>query len=367
MRIGLNLLFLRPSHSGGTETYAKGLLAGLAALDTKHSFFVFLNRECRDWAVPRSTAFEPVPCPVSATSALRRYFFEQVRFPSIVSRYHLDLLHSLGYVAPLRLACPSVVTIHDLNYKALSAHMNQMKRWALGAIVPAVARRARHVITDSEASRVQIISEIRLPPERVSTIHLAPRIVEPPAPGTVVPRLNIFPRDAYAVCFTSPSHHKNLAHLFQAFAAIQPGLESGFCLVCIGNEPTTTPGKMRHAPPGILFTGFLPDQSVADLVRGARFLVLPSIYEGFGLPALEAMTLGTPVICSDIPPLREICADAAEYFDPHSIDAIAATVSRTLSNPVRLDEMRRRGRELANAFSWEKTARATLRVYETPR
>lgn len=367
MRIGLNLLYLNPSRSGGTETYAKGLLTGLAALNTGHSFVVFLNRECRAWAIPRSAAFEPVHCPISASSAVRRHFFEQIRFPSIVSRYHLDLLHSLGYVAPLRLSCPSVVTIHDLNYKALGAQMHPFKRAGLGAIVSAVARRARHVITISEASRAQIISEIRLAPERVSTIHLAPRIVEPPAPETVVPRLDISPGDAYAVCFTSPSPHKNLARLFQAFAFIQPGLEPGFRLVCIGNAPTEITGETRHAPPGVLFTGFLPDGSVGDLLRGARSLVFPSIYEGFGLPALEAMALGTAVICSDILPLREICADAAEYFDPHLVDAIAATVARTLSDPVRLDEMRRRGRELAAAFSWEKTARATLRIYEALR
>lgn len=364
MKIGLNLLYLRPSRSGGTETYAKGLLAGLAALDTGHSFVVFLNRECRDWAVPCSTAFERVSCPVSASSAVRRYYFEQIRFPSIVGRYRLDLLHSLGYVAPLRLPCPSVVTIHDLNYKTLGAHMSWLKRRGLGMIVPAVARRARHVITDSEASRAQIISEIHLSPERVSTIHLAPRVVEPPAPGTLDSRLDIPPRDFYAVCFTSPSPHKNLTRLFQAFAAIQSRLEPGFRLVCIGSAPAEAPFETRHAPPGVLLTGFLPDQSVADLVRGARALVFPSVYEGFGLPALEAMALGTAVICSDIPPLREICADAAEYFDPHSIESIAATVAHTLSNPSRLDEMRRRGRALASAFSWEKTARATVRIYE---
>src|SRR5437870_13548482 len=116
MRIALNLLYLIPGVVGGTETYAAGLLHGLANVDAQDQFVVFVNRESQQWPLPVSPNFTRVICPVSALSRSRRYFFEQVLLPRWLQKHAIDVVHSLGYVSPLFTSCASIVTIHDLNF-----------------------------------------------------------------------------------------------------------------------------------------------------------------------------------------------------------------------------------------------------------
>ncbi|TRZ52645.1 hypothetical protein D4S03_03080, partial [bacterium] len=173
MKIGINLLYLLPGVVGGTETYAAGLLRGLAEIDRLNEYCVFVNRESESWPLPQAANFTRVVCPIRAAGRASRYLFEQVRLPRLLARYRIDVVHSLGYVGPLVAPCPSVVTIHDMNYIALRHAMPGMKRTALRFFSIQSARRANHVITVSHFSKREICRTIKLDPGKTTVTHEA--------------------------------------------------------------------------------------------------------------------------------------------------------------------------------------------------
>ena len=135
MKIGLNLLYLLPGIVGGTETYAAGLLNGLSKVDGENEYLVFVNSESASWPMPGRENFRRILCSVKASNRAGRYFFEQVRLPKVLKEKGVDLVHSLGYVGPLRPPCPAVLTLHDLNYRAIGSTMPWYRHLVLESLV----------------------------------------------------------------------------------------------------------------------------------------------------------------------------------------------------------------------------------------
>jgi len=358
MRIGVNLLYLIPGIVGGSETYARGLIDGFAKVGLHHEFDVFVNREGADWWLPEQANFRRVVCPLSGTRRAGRYVFEQVRLPSILKARRLDILHSLGNVAPLAPGCRSVVTIHyDMRFLAYG-DPKAIARWAiLRALVPASAARADHVLTVSEFSRQEVCRHLGVPPCRVTVTHLAPETRWTDEGARNVSKAR---ESGHAVAFSSLSPHKNIRRLVQAYKLARcRGLRQR--LVIVGHLPAA---RSETLPDGLELSGYLDNEQLVETVAGADFLVFPSIYEGFGLPVLEAMAAGVPVLCSNRASLPEVAGEAALFFDPESIEAIADGMRAVGSDPVLRSRMRERGFENAKRFSWQRTAMETLAVYE---
>lgn len=354
MRIGLNLLYLIPGVVGGTETYARGLLTGLAAVGPGHDYVVFTNEEAAGWPLP--PGFRRVGCPVVATHRERRYAFEQLRLPAWVRAERLDVLHSLGYVAPLLAPCPSVVTIPDLNTVAFGSQLSRPKQIVLGAFTKWSARRADHILTISSFSKDRICEVLGVPRENVTVTLLAssPREAAGDPAGVSGER-------PYLVAFSSTSPNKNIPFLLEAFGKARAlGLEHD--LVLVGHRPASGFGRV---PAGVRFTGWLPDDRRDAVVAGADALVFPSLYEGFGLPVLEAMALGVPVLASDRASLPEVGGDAASYFDPTSSEELSRKLAWIARDAAARAGLRAAGYENVKRFSWEKTASRTLDAYET--
>ncbi|HEY3350327.1 MAG TPA: glycosyltransferase [Thermoanaerobaculia bacterium] len=351
MRIGLDLLFLIPGVVGGTETYARGLIAGLAAAGRGHEFVVFVNEEAAEWPLPEGP-FTRVVCPVRAESRAARYAFQQLRLPAWARVEELDVLHSLGYVTALDAPCASVVTIPDVNTVAFGAQLPLLKRVALGAFTRWSGRSADRILTISEFSKGQIVEHLGVQPGKVMVTLLAadarPR-AQPTRGGS----------EPYIVAFSSASPNKNLPRLLEAFAVARARHDLKHELVLVGHRP---PGARDSE--GIRFTGWLPDAQRDEALAGADLLVLPSLYEGFGLPVLEAMAAGVPVLCSNRASLPEVGGSAAEYFDPENVDEIARKIAALATDSARRERMREAGLRNAARFSWEKTAAATLAAYE---
>jgi glycosyltransferase involved in cell wall biosynthesis len=339
---------------GGTETYARGLLKGLAAVGRKHDYVVFVNKEAADWQLPEGP-FERVVCPVRPELRAARYAFEQLRLPAWARVRQLDVLHSLGYVAPLFAPCASVVTIPDLNTIAFGDQLPWLKRIVLGAFTKWSARRADHILTISSFSRDRICEVLGVPREKVTVTLLAS---SPRAPAGNPAGVSGKPR--YLVAFSSISPNKNLPLLLDAFEKAR-GLGLEHDLVLVGHRPASGFGR---EPVGVRFTGWLPDDRRDAVVAGADALVFPSLYEGFGLPVLEAMALGVPVLSSNRASLPEVGGDAADYFDPEDVDEMAGKLAALAADPARRERMREAGFRNAARFSWEKTAAATLAAYE---
>ena len=359
--IGLNLLYLLPGVVGGTETYARELIAALARIDTANSYVLFLNRECRDELLTQSPRFTHVVCPVAASSRGRRYVWEQTRLPG-VARYHgVDVLHSLGYVGPVHTTFAHVVTIHDVNFLHPCVRMRKGRRVTLGSVTFAVAHTADRVITMSQFSRSEIVHRLRVPFGRVQVAHLAPRTQLNGLRGTASPDLS----SPYVIAFAGPSPHKNIPRLVEAFARASNSFSHMLHIVGSLPQGDTVNGAVARfgLASRVRLRGYLSDEAMLAELAGASALAFPSLYEGFGLPVVDAQCLGVPVVCSDAGSLPEVAGSGAIVFDPRSIEEMAAALCTVLTDGTVRQRLVASGVENVARFSWDNTAAITLRAY----
>ena len=362
MVIGLNLLYVLPGRVGGTETYAAGLLHGFAGIAGSDQFFVYVSREAADWPLPAGPRFRRVICPVDASFRVARYRYEQTQLPARLGADGVHLLHSLGYVAPLRLPCPSVVTVHDVHHRAYGSPWSWPRRMLLEFFVSQSVRRAAAVIAVSRFSRDEIAQAYGVAARQIDVVLEAPKprseaLALPAGPSPLV-RRGVGGR--YLLAFGGLQPNKNLPRLVQAFrtARRQSGLEQE--LVIVGRLPA---GLRLRRGDGVVTTGYLDDADVAAALRCADALVFSSTYEGFGLPVLEAMAAGVPVACSNVTAMPEVAGDAALYFDPESVDDMTRKIGDISLNESLRMELRAKGLARAADFTWEKSARETMAIY----
>lgn len=367
MRIGLNLLYLLPGVVGGTETYAAGLIHALSEVYTDDEFVIFINKETVDWPIPVKSNFSRVICPVDGSNRTQRYLFEQTRFPSFLRQYRIDLIHSLGYVGPINSPCPAVITIPDPNYIDLAQMMPIHRRLALRFVSTQAARTAKQIITISEFSKARLCQALKLPAKKIMVTHLASRLEE--TANTNENWLELRQRygiqEPYIVAFGGGTVNKNIPQFIQAFAALKNQYPHN--LVLIGRLPPNIDLKTISQDISIenciIPTGYVPRNHISALLHHADLFVLPSLYEGFGLPVLEAQQADVAIACSIAGSLPEVAGQGAAFFDPTSVEAITQTMIRCLSNADLQVELRRLGQENLKRFSWEKTAVETLAVY----
>jgi glycosyltransferase involved in cell wall biosynthesis len=373
LRVGLNLLYLLPGIVGGTETYATGLLRGLAEADDGLEYVVFLNQESEDWPLPDIPAFQRVVCPVRASSRVRRLLYEQFRLPALARRHGVDVLHSLGYVGPVMGRCPGVVTIHDMNTKGHGRSMPLPKRLALAFLVRCSAHAARQVITVSEFSRREIHRHLGLPLKRIQVVSEAPlpptsvhqeAIAHPVADASRHQQPHQ-PDAPFILAFASQSPHKNIPRLIEAFARIAPSVPHH--LILAGHLPGDgVANRAIHRwdiAHRVRLTGYLPRAEVDRLLSEAALFAFPSMYEGFGLPVLEAQAAGTPVVCANRGALPEVAGEGAVFFDPENVLDMAATLAHTLTDEDLRHSLVAQGRLNLERFSWTVAARQTLALY----
>lgn len=369
MRIGVNLLYLLPGVVGGTETYARSLLRELVGLDPANEFVLFVNRESRDVDIVSGPNVTVVHCPVSARRRGVRYAYEQAVLPVQVARAHLDVLHSPGYVGPVLHGCPHVVTVHDLIYVGFKEYMGTKRRVALRVFVRASARRAQRVITVSNNSRAQILDDMGLSPEKVVTIPLASRDVDRDASNdaAVLERYRI--ERPYAIAFGSLSPSKNIDRLVEAAAEAMSATDWRLVVVghVAGNGAVASTIARLGIAGKVILTGYVPDEHVLPLMANAGLFVFPSLYEGFGLPVLDAQAMGVPVASSHAASLPEVAGAGAVFFDPRSVDEMARALRRCILDEPTRERLITAGRANAAKYSWENVARQTLRVYEEVR
>jgi glycosyltransferase involved in cell wall biosynthesis len=236
----------------------------------------------------------------------------------------------------------------------------------------AAAKRADAILTVSEASKRDILRFFDVKPEKVVVVHNAidERFWTPPAEEDVARVRERYQLEHGFVLYAGNiKPHKNLVRLIEAFDEIRRGDFEEMKLLIIGDEISKIPALRRavhqhHLHKHVRFLGYVSDETLAILYRLAAVFVFPSIYEGFGLPPLEAMASGAPVVTSNVSSLPEVTGDAAVLVNPHDTSSIVQGVRRVLSDPAFADELRRRGPVRARAFSWERSVAKTRDLYE---
>jgi glycosyltransferase involved in cell wall biosynthesis len=349
---------------GGTETYAAELLKAFARAENDTEFVVFLNAEAHSFPVPESPRFKKVVCMVHAANRVKRYLFEQFVLPVMALRYNLDLMHSLGYVGPVLIVQKHIITIHDANFVRLSHQMKPLKRWIYGLIVKLSAKTCSHVVTISGFSKQELVGSLGLSRSKLSVVaHGAPNV--PDYMTEAEADQPTWARKPYILVLGGGSVHKNISAFVEAFVSVQRRIPhslviAGRLAVSLGSNPKVA-GLLKSGK--ITITGFLDDQSLDLAYRGADLFVFPTLYEGFGLPVLEAQARGVPVLCSKVASLPEIGADSVEYLDPHCVTGMADALVSLVGNPARLKELREAGYMNAARFTWERAAAQTQEIY----
>jgi glycosyltransferase involved in cell wall biosynthesis len=368
--IALNLIFLVPGETGGMEVAARELIPALvAAAPQKMRFTAFVNREASaDGAAELREQLPVVTVPVHARRRAEWVLGEQTLLPLMAARAKADLVHSLASTAPLWGRFRRVVTVHDLIYAHFPEAHAGLREKGMRVLVPAAARRSHRVIADSLSTREDLIDLIGLPAERIDVVPLglgAVRRAEPLGETDVRERLRLG-RRRVVLSLSAKRPHKNLLALIGALARI-PGAERP--VLVLAGYPTEHEAQLReHASTlglddDVRFPGWLSDAEVEGLWAIADAFVFPSLYEGFGLPVLEAMARGVPVACSNASSLPEVAGDAALLFDPHDEAAIADALARLLADTQLAERLRAAGQDRVRRFTWERTAQATIDSY----
>lgn len=365
--VGLNLLFLVSGQTGGMEVAARELIPPLVrAAGDSLRFTAFVSASAGDG--PWRDLLPAVTVPTPSRNRAWLTAAEQTFLPVLTRRHGISLLHSLANTGPLYGRCVRVITVYDLIY----AHYPETTTWLLDkgvrVLVPAAARSADRVITLSEATRLDLIETLHLDAGRIDVVPPGigtVRRVQPLAEADVRARFELGDRRVL-LTLSAKRPHKNLARLIGALARVPPDRRP---LLVLPGYPTWHEPELRRQADSlgmhgdVRFLGWVEDAEVEGLWETAAAFVFPSLYEGFGLPVLEAMARGVPVACSSAPSLREAAGDAALLFDPSDERAIAEAIVRLLSDESLRNDLRERGLLRAKQFSWERAAQLTLSSY----
>ena len=369
MHVGLNLVFLVPGETGGMEVYARELIAALATGRPDLRLTAFVNRETAASGDSWAQVADVVTVPVHARNRVQWVRGEQQLLPGLARKAGVDVLHSLASTAPISGRFRRVVTIHDLHYRVVPEAHFGVRGLGMRVLVPLAAHRSHRIIAISQSTAADIRRYLRVPPSRVDVI---PEGVGASPAGDPEPEAALRERHglgdrAVALSVSAKRPHKNLMALLEAVAAI-PAQRRPVLVIPGYATPHEQQLRERAQALGIgddvRFLGWVSGAELEGLYALASVFVFPSLYEGFGLPVLEAMRRGVPVACSNRSSLPEVAGDAALLFDPEDPRAITATIERLLRDPAEAQRLRAAGREQAARFTWAATARATVASYE---
>jgi len=365
MRVGLDVTALPPQPFGAAN-YIIHLVQALLRVDTTNEYVIFAKP--RHVSLFDSTRAHIVPS--AFDSPVLRIAWEQTALPILARQHRLDLLHSPHYTMPLAKPCRVVVTFHDMTFFLYPQMHLLYKRIFFRTMIPLTARRADALIAISESTRADILRILRIAPSRVTTIpygiaaHFQPR-TDAREREAFCQQRNI-PRP-FVLYVGNLEPRKNLPLLVRAFARlVTSGLPHH--LVFAGargwdDAALFTTIEELGLSARVHLPGYVPQSELPYLYSAADLCVYPSLYEGFGLPVLEAMACGVPVITSTISSMPEVTGDAALLVEPNDVDALADAMRRVLTDRALNATLGAKGQARARAFSWERTAQATLALY----
>jgi glycosyltransferase involved in cell wall biosynthesis len=362
MRIGVNALYLIPGGVGGTEIYLRSLLPALAEIDSQNEYFIFTNRETGADLIPKRPNFTWAPQAVKARLRPARILWEQIRLPIAARRLRLNAMLNPGFTAPLLGMCPQVTVFHDLQHKRHPEYFRWFDLPFWQFFLYWSARVSRVVLADSEATAVDLRRFYRLPNSKIRVVPLG---VDPVFFDLARRRRP----ERFLMAVSTLHPHKNLDGLLRAFAQFRRKRPDFRLIVCGMHGFFTGPlHELRESlglGDSVEFPGWIAREDVLDLYTRAWAFIYPTLFEGFGLPILEALAAGVPAACSSIEPVSGIAGDAALKFDPLDPGAIADAMLAITEDKRLRARLAADGPMRAAQFPWSATARATLDAIHT--
>lgn len=391
MRIGLNCKFMYPGLCGGIEFYMRNLLMHLPIVDGTNDYVVFRNQyteeEFREYSRPnlRIDVLEDpyTPSTYAAPRSLRLlirvirvirrkiYNFDEINRRTVMNS-GVELVHCLaGYLDYPTEILPNIVTIMDLQHEYFPVFFSEEQLRHRHHLWPRAAKTSQAIIAISNYTKKTILEKYGVSPDKIHVIHLAanPIYFEPLEMGRlreVSNKYKLPDRFVFYPAFTWP--HKNHMTLIEALSIYYKKYGSRMPLILTGSQKEGQKSILKriddfNLKESVKFLGFIPTADMPALYRLSSGLVFPSLFEGFGMPVLEAMVSGCPVACSNVTSLPEIVGDTAETFDPMDAEAIADAMYRLIHDEELRNGNIQRALERTRMFSWEKTAVQTIQVY----
>ncbi|MBP8000484.1 MAG: glycosyltransferase family 4 protein [Chloroflexi bacterium] len=323
--------------------------------------------------VPPSVKVKPIP---TRSGHGGKVWFEQVGFPRTCKQIGATVAHVPYWGSPLSAPIPVIVTVHDLTTLLVREYRRGLKARLYTALVSAAARGASHVLTDSQASKQDILTHLALPEDKVTVVYLAAAPQFTSQPNLILDRAirqKYDLPDFFALYLGGYEIHKNVLTLLQAYTYVGQALGTDYPLLLAGRKPDKTSpnfpdydeviqqsGLQQH----VRWIGYVAEEDKPSLYRETSCFVFPSRQEGFGLPPLEALACGVPVVTTNASSLPEIVGSAAFAVDPNDARGMAGAIISVLIEDNLADDLRKRGPVQARQFSWEKTATETVLVYD---
>jgi glycosyltransferase involved in cell wall biosynthesis len=369
VHVGLNLIYLVPGETGGMEVVARELLPELVKAAPGLSFTAFINREAAAaHDGPWGEVMPAVTVPINASSRPQWVAGDQALLPPMAMRRGVQLMHSLASIAPAWGRYRRVVTVHDIIYARFPETHAGLRDLGMRVLVPLAIRSAHRVIVDANSTKTDLVEMLGTEVHKIDVVPLGlgtPRRREGAPESQLRERLKLGRREVI-LSLSAKRPHKNLLTLIAALARIPPERRP---MLVLPGYPTAHERQLRElaAARGVAeevrFLAWISEEDLEGLWAIARAFVFPSLYEGFGLPVLEAMDRDVPVACSNASSLPEVAGDAALLFDPLDEDALAQAIQRLLGEPALRQTLIAKGRERVKLFTWRRTAQGTLHSY----
>jgi glycosyltransferase involved in cell wall biosynthesis len=367
MRIGIDGRALTGRYTGDRTYWLNLLRAHVAAGEEATEYVVYSRLPVPEGALPASPRLT-----MRAIPAANDRLWTLMAFPRALREDGIDLAHT-QYTTPLKSPCPVVTTVHDISFRLFPEWFPRKHRMLLNLTVPGAMRRAERVITDSESSRRDMVRLYNLPAGKVRAILLAAGPEFTPVPQetarqTVKERFQLNDRYVLSVGVLQP--RKNLPLLLEAFARARKAQPLTHRLVVTGKrgwgieiEALTRQARRLEIQDRLVFTDYVPDEALPALYSGCDVMAYPSLYEGFGLPPVEAMACGAPVVVSDAPCMPEVAGNGAWVLPVIDAAAWGRALAQLLTDDALRAEWSARGLERSRELSWEKTSRETRAIY----
>lgn len=358
---------------GGIGRYARELITALAACDSAHDYRLFVAGAARDKLPPVPAAnFRYCPTRLAPLTLARLWHKARLPLPIELFVGKVQLFHATDFVLPPTLPrTRTLLTVHDLSFARLPELAAPRLRAYLESVVPRSARRADHILADSAATKADIVALYNIPEAKITVLYSGVSDAFQPtcdaAAQSAVRAKYQIGNSPYVLSVGTVQPRKNYERLIQAFAAL-PLRWSDLKLVIVGGRgwlDAPIYAQARALGERVLFTGFADEADLPALYSGALCLAFPSLYEGFGLPVLEGMACGVPVLTSNVSSLPEVAGDAALMVDPYSVEAIREGLLTLLEEDTATRAERiARGFAQAKRFTWQAAAQHLKAIYD---